>query len=164
MTRLFLAVWPPADVVDQIAALPRPDEPGVRWTRRDQWHITLRFLGNAEADDVITAVAPRTGVDPVEVALGPAVSRLGRSVICLPAAGLDALAAGLTEQTAEVGEPPDPRPFSGHLTLARLRHRGVCGLAGERFSVDFVADEVTLVSSTTRSEGPEYEILHRWPV
>ena len=34
MTRLFVAVWPPEDVVSTLAALPRPYVPGVRWSRR----------------------------------------------------------------------------------------------------------------------------------
>ncbi len=32
MPRLFVAVWPPDEILDEIAALPRADEPGVRWT------------------------------------------------------------------------------------------------------------------------------------
>jgi 2'-5' RNA ligase len=50
--RLFVAVWPPNDVVDVLADLPRPDVAGVRWTTQGQWHVTLRFLGQVAADDV----------------------------------------------------------------------------------------------------------------
>ena len=45
-SRLFVAVVPPDDVLEAVAALPRPVEPGVRWTRPDTWHVTLRFLGD----------------------------------------------------------------------------------------------------------------------
>ena len=45
MPRLFIAVWPPPDVVEQVAALPRPPVAGLRWTEPEQWHVTLRFLG-----------------------------------------------------------------------------------------------------------------------
>ena len=43
--RLFVAAVPPAAVLDQIAELTRPEIEGLRWTTRDQWHATLRFLG-----------------------------------------------------------------------------------------------------------------------
>ena len=43
--RLFVAVWPPVDVVERLSELPRPAVDGVRWTTPDQWHVTIRFLG-----------------------------------------------------------------------------------------------------------------------
>ena len=50
--RLFVAVWPPDDVIDVLADLPRPEVAGVRWTTRGQWHVTLRFLGHVATVDV----------------------------------------------------------------------------------------------------------------
>jgi RNA 2',3'-cyclic 3'-phosphodiesterase len=157
MPRLFVAVIPPDDVLDAIDALPRPVESGVRWTRREQWHVTLRFLGEASIDDAVDALE---GLDaaPGRAVVGPAVSRLGRNVVCLPVHGLDALAAGVVEATAAVGEPPDPRPFTGHITLARLSRRGTCGLAGEPFSAAFEAEQVRLVRSRLTDAGPEYTV------
>lgn len=165
--RLFLAVSPPADVLDAVAALPRPDEPGVRWTPREQWHVTLRFLGDAEPDEVaaaVDAVWPPADALPAEVELGPTVSRLGRAVVCLPARGLDELAAVVRRATAHLGEPPDPRPFAGHLTLARLRHRGACGLAGTPFRARFDARAVWLVRSDLSPAGARHTTVRRWSV
>jgi 2'-5' RNA ligase len=166
VTRLFVAVWPPAGVLDAIAALPRADEPRVRWTRREQWHVTLRFLGQAEIQTAAAALETVRWdrVSPALVRLGPVVSRLGRSVICLPASGAERLAETVSEATAEVGEPPDPRPFTGHLTLARLRNRGACRLAGHRFAGEFRASEVTLVESRQSSGGAEYVVVARFPL
>jgi 2'-5' RNA ligase len=166
VSRLFVAVWPPDGVLDAIAALPRPAEQGVRWSRRDQWHVTLRFLGRAGIDDAAAALGagPFASMAPVTVTLGPAVGRLGRSVVCLPASGLDAVAGAVVEATAIVGEPPDPRPYSGHLTLARLRGRGACGLAGHRFDASFVAREVTLVESRPGRAGSDYVVVARFPL
>jgi 2'-5' RNA ligase len=153
--RLFVAVIPPPEVLDRIAALPRPDEPGVRWTRRHQWHVTLRFLGDAPVDEVIERLA---GLDhpAVTAELGPAVSRLGRGVVCVPVGGLESLAAAVAERTADVGDPPDPRPFAGHVTLARLRRRGACGLAGTPFRARFDVDRIELVNSQLGPGGPAY--------
>jgi RNA 2',3'-cyclic 3'-phosphodiesterase len=166
VSRLFVAVWPPDEILDAIAALPRADEPGVRWTRRDQWHVTLRFLGRAEMETAVAALnTVRWGaVPPTRVELAPAVSRLGRSVICLPASGAAGLAESVTDATADVGEPPDPRPFTGHLTLARLRGRGACRLAGHRFEGSFLASEVTLVESRPAEGGTDYAVVARFPL
>lgn len=152
MPRLFVAVMPPAEVLDAIAALPRPEGAGVRWTHRDHWHVTLRFLGEAPLADAGKALE-RVDAPAVEVELGPRVSRLGRDVVCLPAKGLDEVAATVAEATRDIGEPADPRPFKGHLTLARLKHRGACGLAGHAFRATFVADELRLVRSQLTSAG-----------
>jgi RNA 2',3'-cyclic 3'-phosphodiesterase len=157
MPRLFVAVVPPDDVLDAIQALPRPVEPGVRWSRREQWHVTLRFLGEAPLGDAVDALE---GLDaaPGRAEVGPAVSRLGRNVVCLPVHGLDGLAARVVEATAAVGEPPDPRPFTGHITLARLARRGTCGLAGKPFSTAFRVGQVLLIRSRLTDAGPEYTV------
>jgi 2'-5' RNA ligase len=153
--RLFVAVALPKEVLDALAALGRPDEPGVRYTRREQWHVTLRFLGRAEIDDAAGALA-RLDAAPADAVLGPAVSRLGRDVVCVPVDGLDELAAAVVAATAEVGGPPEPRRFAGHVTLARLRRRGACRIAGAPFHARFPVTEVALVESVPGSGGPTY--------
>ena len=163
MPRLFVAAWPPQDVVDRLAELDRPAEPGVRWTRADQWHVTLRFLGSADPDDAVAALQ-RLGARPAVATLGPRVSRLGRAVIVAPVAGLDQLAGEVRRITADVGEPADPRPFAGHITLARVRARGTCGLAGTPIGGSFVVEEVALVVSDTRPDGARYADIARFPL
>jgi len=155
--RLFIAVEPPPEVLDRIAALPRPDEPGVRWTKRQHWHVTLRFLGEAPVD-VAAAALSRLDAPTAVAELGPVVSRLGRNVICVPVRGLEELATAVSEVTADVGEPPDPRPFTGHLTLARLKRRGACRLAGVPFSASFPVTEVRLVRSELTGDGPIHAV------
>ncbi len=165
MPRLFVAVWPPAEVVAEIEALPRSDEPGVRWVPPASWHVTLRFLGNAEVDDAEASLRQLSpSADRVIAQLGPAVSRLGRNVICVPCSGLDDLAARVVAATGSIGRPPEPRPFAGHLTLARLVNRGACRLAGHRISVSFSVDEVTLALSEGGPGGPRYTVIDRIPI
>lgn len=163
MVRLFVAVWPPAEVLEQLAALPRPDEDGVRYVPVEQLHVTLRFLGQADPDPVAEALAAAR-LPSATATIGPQVSRLGRWVLAVPVAGLDTLAAAVTGATAELGDPPDARGFRGHLTLARLRRRGSYRVAGTRIRVSFPVHEVTLVDSTTRAEGPEYRTVARFPL
>jgi 2'-5' RNA ligase len=159
MSRMFVAAPLPEDVRSDLAArLPRPSEPGVRWVPTQQWHVTLRFLGEADEDEAVAALERLVAV-PATVTLGPVVSRLGRDVVCLPAAGLDDLALAVRHATAEVGEPPG-RPFVGHLTLARLRDRAACGVTGTSVLLSYPVEEVVLVRSTLGEAGPTHEALH----
>ncbi len=120
--RLFVAAWPPAEVVEALAALHRPEEPAVRWTRPEAWHVTLRFLGGVAAAAVpslVDALRALRSVPAVTAELGPVTRRLGRSVLVVPVAGLDGVAAAVDGALAGAGVPPPERPFTGHLTVAR---------------------------------------------
>lgn len=158
MARLFVAVRPSADVRSQIEALPRPAEDGVRWVRPEHWHVTLRFLGDADEREVAAALGTLQA-EAATATYGPAVSRLGRAVVCVPVRGLDALAEAVADVTADLGEPPDPRPFAGHLTLARLHHRGSCRLAGHKVSVQQQVTSIDLVASTLGQDGPQHSLV-----
>lgn len=126
--RLFVALAPPAEAVAELAAVLRdlPPQPRVRWTRPEQWHITLAFL--AEVDD-------RTRVQLVE-RLGrvagrhPALSlalagggRFGAQVLWTRIEGdrvpLRRLVDGVRAAARRCGLPTEQRPYRPHLTLAR---------------------------------------------
>ena len=72
--RLFVAVWPPPEVLDLVAEIDRPALAGVRWTTRDQWHVTLRFLGRM---DGIEAAAARLAEAAAAVRGGRGVGSAG---------------------------------------------------------------------------------------
>lgn len=156
-----MAVWPPADVVASLAAMPRPDVDGLRWTTEDQWHVTLRFLGEGAVDDAGAAL--KTVDAPATTAvMGPATGRFGRRILHVPVAGLDDVAAAVWSALG-----PEDRAFNGHLTLARARDRrgvdlrGLCDvpLAGE-----WRVDELTLVASHLNPKGARYEVVDRVPL
>lgn len=120
MPRLFVAVWPPDDLVQELTAMRRPEVDGLRWTKAERLHITLRFLGQCDEAEAAGALR-RVSFAPVTVKLGPALRRLGRGVVMLPATGLDGLAAAVTDATGHIGQPPPNRRFTGHMTMARFR-------------------------------------------
>ena len=157
--RLFLAVWPPPAVVDQIAALPREDQ-RLRWTTEDQWHVTLRFLGNV--DDPATVVdSLRPAVDGfgvVEARLGPRAVVLGRHIVCLPVDGLGVLADAVVDATRAIGDPPPNRPFRGHVTLARAKGR-VGHAPPMAIDRTWTVGEIALVRSHLGPAGARYETL-----
>jgi 2'-5' RNA ligase len=159
VARLFVAAWPPAEVVEELEDIQRPPREGVRWTTPDQWHVTLRFLGEA-SPPVAMAALEQLATQAAQAEVGPALARFGRGYLALPVRGLHDLAAAVVDATAAVGDPPDNRSFRGHLTLARLRPRAnVGGLAGIPFSAQFPVTEVALVHSELHPDGSRYHTL-----
>jgi 2'-5' RNA ligase len=147
---------PPPDVLDALSTC-RGRGGGRALHARDQWHVTLRFFGSCAVEDAQAAFA-MIQAEPAVAEIGPAVARLGRTVAVVPVHGLEALAAAVTAATSEVGDPPDPRPFTGHLTIARLRHRPACRWRGTR-SGPFRVNEVHLVRSLLDPDGARYETV-----
>lgn len=158
--RLFVAVWPPEEVLDLVAALPRPGVVGLRWTSRQQWHVTLRFLGRVDDPAPVAAAlaeAAASVAGPVTAVLGPATDRFGQRVLHVPVEGLGPLAAAVIAATAGFGEPPEDRPFSGHLTLARARAKvDLRPLCGVPVSATWEVRSVALVRSDLHSKGARY--------
>jgi 2'-5' RNA ligase len=154
VARLFVAVWPPAAVVQQLRELPRPAHPGTRWTSADQWHVTLRFLGDVDVGAARAALAELHHPSATAV-LGPQPRPLGPGVLVLPVAGLDSLAAAVRAATdGLVGA--ETRPFAGHLTLARAR-RGACvHVSTWTFVATWPVVDVTLVQSHLDARGARY--------
>lgn len=165
--RLFVAVWPSVEVVAALAALPRPEVPGLRWTTPEQWHVTLRFLGEADLAEARAAFAAIEAGPPPVVEVGPATGRFGRRILHVPASGLEGAAAATALATAAVGQAPGARPFAGHVTLARAGdRRGVDlrPLVGAPVAGRFAVDRLTLVASRPGRGEARYEIVEALPV
>jgi 2'-5' RNA ligase len=168
--RLFVGIWPPPAVCAVLAGLPRPADPDVRWTTPDQWHATLRFLGEVPDDDVagLGAALGQVGVrhGPRTARLGPATTRLGRGTLAVPLAGVDDLAAAVTSATAAFGRPAPPRAFAGHLTVARGRGRRPVPspLTGHPVDAPWPVAEVVLVRSRLDRAGARYDTVATVPL
>ncbi len=160
--RLFVAVWPPADVLTAVASIPRPSVVGARWTTEAQWHVTLRFLGEVEDDVLPSIVSAVAGTGPAQTSarLGPAVELLNPRVVSVPVAGLEAIGPAVIEATASFGRTPEHRPFHGHLTLARLkgvRKRDLAGVLGSAIDASWTVDELHVLRSFLSPKGARYE-------
>jgi 2'-5' RNA ligase len=180
---LFVAVELPETVHEVIArglgGLRRALPPS-RWVRREAMHVTLKFLGEqpeAAVGELTDRLAPRlASLAPVGVALGgggffpherrPRVAWLGGR-----APGLEAWAAAVDAAAAECGVPPEARPFSLHVTLARIERPWgaravddfVHALGRWRFE-PFVARELVLFESRLQPGGAVYAALRRFAV
>lgn len=173
--RLFVAVDLSAEALDKVADLERPVLRSMRWTTPEQWHVTVRFLGETGEEDLggpgglraaldtVPALLAEDGGSPVEAVLGPVVAWFpGRQVLQVPVDGLDAVAAAVARATGDWGE-ADERPFRGHLTLARTRRgaKGPGSLAGASVAARWPVAEIVLYSSVLGGDGSRYEALHR---
>ncbi len=163
MARLFIAVWPPADVISTLTALHRKDQRGVRFVRPENWHITLRFLGDADPNAVVDALRGVTFA-PARVHLGPAVDVLADRALVIPVRGVDDLERTVREHTSHIGEAPRKR-FVSHLTVARVKPNvPMPQTLGALTNDGFDVHEVTLVQSRLDPDGARYEILQSWQV
>lgn len=171
--RLFAAVWPSQQVsatLEQLragVASSMHAGAGIRWTRPESWHVTLRFYGNVALEQLPSLIEGVAGAvansGASAVSGGPATALLGRHAIVVPVEGLDVLAASVRSACPEIGEPVQRSDFRGHLTLARSKSPiPLRKLTGVPVHVEWLADEVTLVESVTRHDGPEYRIIERF--
>lgn len=172
--RLFVGVWLPDDVRERLAEVVdgfRGSHEGVRWERPEQWHITLRFLGDVTDEKAVITALEQAPLLPAEAKLGPGIGMLGRQVVCVLVAGLDELAAAVQQATADLGQPVDTRPFKGHVTLARIpgrrrpqRRRSGVGFVrqwlGTPVTGEWPVDAVHLVQSHPGPSGSTYDHLH----
>jgi RNA 2',3'-cyclic 3'-phosphodiesterase len=179
--RLFVALVPPADALDELAAAVDAlrATPGLRWTRPEQWHVTLAFL--AEVDERtrealtprLERVAHRHAPPTLALAGG---GRFGRQVLWTRVDGdraaLRRLADAVRAAARRCGLPFDARPCRPHLTLARARGpatdlaplaAALDGFAGRPWS----ASDLHLVRSVLGA-GPgrtaHHEPVASWPL
>ncbi len=182
LRRAFVAIVPPTDVLDAVevvvAPLRRAAPPGLEWSRRAQWHLTLQFLGAVDDVDVLidSLVGNLYGRAPVRLGLGgagafPSVSRA--SVLWI---GLDdghdalaSLAAAVERATEPLGVEPDFRPFHPHLTIARSSRARplsavVAALGDGPVGPAWDAGEVLLMESDTRPTGAVHREITHFPL
>ncbi|MGH9013773.1 MAG: RNA 2',3'-cyclic phosphodiesterase [Acidimicrobiia bacterium] len=168
MTRAFVAVVPPAEVLDAIDALGRPPVPGARWSTRAQWHVTLQFLGNRADVEAVTVALGALSVGGGPVCLGGAGAfpseRRGRVLWVGAREGgplLVQLSAAVGALLRPLGHDPEAREYHPHVTLARCKtptdlREVVAGLADGPVGPAWDVRDVVLFESRTRREGAEY--------
>jgi len=133
MIRLFVALDLPPDVIHSLEKLLAALRPTARlaWSPLANLHITTKFIGwwpEERLEDVKTALAGVPGPGPLAIGIrglgffpNP---RAPRVFWCgIEATGLDRLAADTDRATAALGVESENRPFSPHLTLARIKER-----------------------------------------
>ena len=182
--RLFVAIWPPADIVAGLRAAAAVLGHGlparaIRWTRPEQIHLTLSFLGAVESgripgiESALRAACAGHGRHKVRVAgLGCFPDRRRPRIIwggfagdLRPVENLEkAIAAGFLACGC-VGE---DRPFQAHLTIGRVSQLNGEGRkqmaealarAQDHDFGEWEVERVDLMQSVLSPQGAAYSVL-----
>jgi 2'-5' RNA ligase len=171
--RVFVAVFPPSEVQSEALAWVRrwSSNNRVRWTRPENVHLTLKFLGDVQAealDNIHAALgevcAQHTPFDASLAELG-AFSSARRARILWVGVGtgydrLRALAADVDDALAPLGFEGDKRPYVPHLTLGRVRGRPVnFDLPSGTVGTGFRVSRVELTESSLEVQGSTYRTV-----
>lgn len=178
LRRAFLAAVPPPAVLDAVDGLfDRAARSKFRWTRRDQWHVTVQYIGKvADTDALIGAIA-----GPLAEVASPAVQIRGAggfpsarraAVFWLGVrdpSGLRAVHDVVLGAASDFVRPRDVIPYVPHLTLARLDPPKRItpeaeALAEVVLGPSWTVDELVLMESEPHRTGSVYRTVARVPL
>ena len=176
MPRLFTGLEIPRHVADSLSMM-RGGLPGARWIDPENYHLTLRFIG--DIDDAlardIAGLLGRVQRRPFELRLDGLTSFGGRKPRALVASAT--AVAPLLELQAEqerllqrLGLDPEGRKYIPHVTLARLRETSswqVADYLSARGHFRSAANEVTRIdwfSSRSSVGGGPYVVEAAYPL
>jgi 2'-5' RNA ligase len=169
MPRLFTGLEIPQDVAFALS-LKRGGLSGARWIDPDNYHITLRFIGDVDgrtAGEVFDALERLADSEAFSIRLSHLGTFGGDKPRALYA-GVEATPALTHLQTAQervlqrLGLEPEGRKFVPHVTLARLRGCGpmevaqFIAAAGRFTALEFPVRRFVLFSSKDSVGGGPY--------
>jgi 2'-5' RNA ligase len=170
MPRLFTGIEIPGEIADRLSYL-RGGLAGARWLSPENYHLTLRFIGDV---DMISAEAAAEGLSRVQrsafslrfTGLGTLGTRKPHTVVAEiePSRPLMELQAEHERIMQRIGLEPEGRKYTPHVTLARLRGGNTRDIAdyltlrGGFFAEPFSVDHFVLFSSRNSVGGGPYVI------
>jgi 2'-5' RNA ligase len=176
MTRMFVAVIPPDEVLEDLEEFlaPRRGEVPFRWTDPEQWHLTLAFSHQVPErvhDDLVerlTRAARKRSPIEARITRGGAFPNVGRARVLYAGVETDReelrrMATGARAAVSKAGGEVDGQRFTPHLTLARIGRpieatrfvQLLDGYDGPRWTVE----QIALVASYL-GEGPRNRARH----
>jgi RNA 2',3'-cyclic 3'-phosphodiesterase len=175
MIRTFIALTIPEEVkavIGMAMSELKAKNHAVRWVKSEGLHITLKFLGDIPEQTVATVAA---GLDKAAALCPPLTLRLAgfgafpnvkrAKVVWVGLEGdmndLSRLATDIDKMCIAYGVAGESRPFSGHITLGRLKAPTMVDLATNPVSGLFNASQVLLYQSVLLPSGAQYTVLHR---
>ena len=180
--RLFAAVNFSDTVCDTIetaiASFP-VENPPWRWVERTNWHVTLKFIGDAptaRVNDIVVAlegVASHHSCFPLTLADFGAFPDLRNPRVLFynvseGAEALAALASDIDTALADVGFGAEPKPFHAHATVARVKRVLPRAVAGQLEAARALAgaaqrvDSFELMESRLGRSGARYAPLKQF--
>lgn len=176
MPRLFTALEIPRDAALSLSLL-RGGLPGARWIDVENYHLTLRFIGDVEghvADEIANALdrVRRPSFTLTLSGVGAFGSKKPHSIYAgvAPSPDLVALQAEIERICQRLGLAPETRKFVPHVTLARLRNASDGDVAlylsgrGNFSTLPFRVGRFVLMSSRESVGGGPYVVEEAWPL
>jgi 2'-5' RNA ligase len=175
MPRLFTALEIPPDIGASLTVL-RGGLPGARWIEPENYHITLRFIGDIDdalAND-IASLLDGISRPPLDLRLDGLTSFGGnkpRAIVATvaPSRALTELQAEHESIMKRMRVPADGRKFTPHVTLARLRGASARDVAEylaaqPYWSAPFHVSQFVLLSSRASTGGGPYVAEATYPL
>lgn len=176
MPRLFTALEVPEDVAEALSTY-RGGLSGARWIDVENYHVTLRFLGDIDEEVAQEAAyllgqVRRAPFDVTIEGLDAFGGDRPRALIAriAPSPAIVELQAEHERLMRRAGLPSEKRKFAPHVTLARLRDaspRAVAdylGLRGGPPGLTFRADQFVIYSSRDSVGGGPYVLEAAYPL
>jgi len=177
MPRLFTGLEVPSDI-GFLLSLKRGGLTGARWVDPENYHITLRFIGDVDgqtADEVADSLDRLANSMRFTVRLTHLGSFGGDKPRALfagvePSEALTRLQAAQERVLQRAGLPPEGRKFVPHVTLARLRGTSAEELArfiaeaGRFEPLSFPVGRFVLFSSKDSVGGGPYVVEQSYPL
>jgi 2'-5' RNA ligase len=165
--RLFFALWPPRETAQALGewAAQVCEQCGGKPTTVENIHLTLAFLGDAEAEPAIAAargVKGRRHALPMDAARYVKKNEMVWVAPATMPAQLAALAADLHRALRDAGFRLEERPFAAHVTLIRRARMPKSFLPLPQ--VAWPIEDFVLVRSRTLPKGSTYQALERFPL
>lgn len=174
--RLFVALSIP-QIVAQNIMLIQGGVPGARWQTREQLHLTLRFIGEADGREAAMLDDALAGIEAPGFDLQlHGVGQFGRRQPHTLWAGvrgseaLEHLQHKVDNAIRRVGQPQDAYKFAPHVTVARLRNpdggKMIEWLTHNALftSAEFRVDAFHLYSSLLTTDGSVYAVEREYPL
>lgn len=175
MLRLFVGIELP-DAVRQALAELREAHPAARWHGPEQLHLTLSFIGQVEQARVQSIA--QALVDPPGPSFELAVQGVGYCgsperprIVWAGVAGsapLHRLQQQVEARLLPLGLQLDERPYTPHITLARVRQglplQAFLQRHGALALPAFTVEHICLFLSNGGERGVRYQVLERFPL
>jgi RNA 2',3'-cyclic 3'-phosphodiesterase len=175
LQRLFIALDLPLEVRESLVAL-QPKLPDLRVVPVENLHLTLHFLGAADATvaaELMNQVAAYQ--QSFEFHLDGVGYFFGRSINLILWVGvelneeLSKLHSALGARLLAAGFEIDKRPYRPHITLARGDGIKVAAISKflqnhQHYSTNVFARDLCLYRSETKPEGPVYSVIQHCPL
>ncbi len=175
--RVFLAIELPVSIRAYLSRLYDHGEASIRWTRRNDLHLTLRYIGQTE-NDVVQRIASQ--LETVQVSpfaleirdMGAFPSNEDPSIVWVGVGSghpnLFELRKKVDDAILQIGIDNESREFVPHITLGRCGENSRDAVEkyleakSDRVGPMFTVRGFTLFESVMETRGPKYRTIQQF--